>query len=76
MTYSEFFGIMLKAFILGGTYTMRLSTEEKQSLVARYHAGDSVAEICADTGIARSTFYTWIKSYTATTTDFGYVVSQ
>lgn len=38
---------------------MRLSTEEKQMLVAPYHAGESAAEICADTGIARSTFYTW-----------------
>lgn len=35
---------------------MCLSTEEKQSLVARYYAGESVAEICADTGVARSTF--------------------
>ena len=55
---------------------MRWSTKEKQSLVARYQAGESVAEICADTGIARSTFYTWIKPYTTTTTDSGYVVSQ
>jgi putative transposase len=37
---------------------MRRSTEEKQSMVARYQAGESVAGICADTGIARSTFYT------------------
>ena len=55
---------------------MRFSTEEKQSLVARYQAGESVAEICADTGIARSTFYTWIKPYTATKTGSGYVFSQ
>lgn len=55
---------------------MRWSTKEKQSLVARYQAGESVAEICTDTGIARSTFYTWIKPYTTTTTDSGYVVSQ
>lgn len=55
---------------------MRLSTEEKRALVARYHAGEAAAEICADTGIARSTFYTWIKPYTTTTTDSGHVVSQ
>ena len=55
---------------------MRLSTEEKQSLVSRYHIGESVAEICADTGIARSTFYSWIKPYMTTTTDSGHVVSQ
>lgn len=55
---------------------MRLSIEEKQALVARYQAGESVAEICADTGVARSTFYTWIKPYTTTTADSGHVVSQ
>lgn len=55
---------------------MRWNAEEKQSLVARYRAGESVAEICADTGIARSTFYTWIKPYTTTITDSGHVVSQ
>lgn len=55
---------------------MRLNAEEKQSLVSRYHAGESVAEICADTGVARSAFYTWIKPYTTITTDSGHVVSQ
>lgn len=55
---------------------MRMSTEEKQSLVARYRAGESVAEICADTGVARSTLYTWIKPYTVTVTNSGYAVSQ
>lgn len=55
---------------------MRMSTEEKQSLVARYHAGESVAEICADAGVARSTFYTWIKPFTVTKTGSGCAVSQ
>ena len=55
---------------------MRLSTEEKQSLVARYHDGESVMEICADAGVARSTFYTWIKPYTMTTTDSGHGVRR
>lgn len=55
---------------------MRFSTEEKQLLVARYHTGESAAEICADTGIARSTFYTWIKPFTATKTNSSYAVSQ
>ena len=53
---------------------MHISTEEKRSLVARYQAGESVADICADTGVPRSTFYTWIKPYTVT--DSGYTVSQ
>ena len=55
---------------------MRLSIEEKRSLVARYHAGESVTEICADVGVARSTFYTWLKPYTTTTTATGYEASQ
>ena len=55
---------------------MRLGPGEKQSLVSRYYAGNSAAEICADTGITGSTFYAWIKPYTTTTIDFGYVVSQ
>ena len=55
---------------------MRISIEEKQTLVARYRAGESVAEICADSGVARSTFYTWIKPYTVTMTDSGHAVSQ
>ena len=55
---------------------MRISTEAKQSLVARYRAGESVVEICADSGVPRSTFYTWIKPYTVTMTDSGHVVSQ
>lgn len=56
--------------------TIRTSTEEKRSLVARYQAGESVAEICADTGVPQSTFYTWIKPYTVTMTDSGHAVSQ
>ena len=55
---------------------MRLNTEEKQSLVTRYHLGESVAELCADAGVARSTFYTWIKPHRITTTDSGYAVSH
>lgn len=55
---------------------MRLGTEEKQSFAARCHAGESEAEICADTGIARSTIYTWIKLFTVATSDSGYAVSR
>lgn len=55
---------------------MRISIEEKRSLVARYRTGESVAEICADTGVPRSTFYTWIRPYTITMTDSGHAVSQ
>lgn len=52
------------------------STEEKSILVSRYQAGESVAEICASSGVPRSTFYTWIKPYTVSTTASGYEVSQ
>lgn len=55
---------------------MQLSIKEKQALVARYHAGEAAAEICADVGVARSTFYSWLKPYTTTTTATGYTVSQ
>lgn len=55
---------------------MRMNAEEKKKLIARYHAGEPVAEICSDTGVARSTFYTWIKPYTVTVTDSGYEVNQ
>ena len=55
---------------------MRLSIEEKQALVARYHAGESATEICADVDVARSTFYTWLKPYTTAPTATGYTGSQ
>jgi transposase InsO family protein len=55
---------------------MRLSTEEKHTLVTRYHTGESVAEICADAGIARSSFYTWIKAYSVSATNLEHAVSQ
>ena len=51
------------------------TTEEKRQLVMRYQAGESVAHICADTGIARSTFYSWIKPFQTTVTEAGAVVT-
>lgn len=54
---------------------MRLTTKEKELLVARYHAGESALEICADAGIARSTFYTWIKFYAVVATNSENAVS-
>lgn len=36
---------------------MRMNTEEKKKLIARYHTGESIAEICAETRVARATFY-------------------
>ena len=42
------------------TYTL----EERQSIINRYISdGESYLQIHADTGIAKSTFYTWINRY-------------
>ena len=60
----------------GENQIMRISIEEKQSRVARYRVGESVSDICADSGVPRSTFYTWIKPYTVTMTGSGHAISQ
>ena len=54
---------------------MRFSKEQKQQLVARYQNGESVANICLETGIPRSTFYSWIKLFQTQITKSGMVVS-
>ena len=41
----------------------RLSQEQKQELVNRYFAGESVQSIITDAGVARSTMYSWINTY-------------
>ena len=51
---------------------MKYSTEEKQKLVARYYNGESAADICLQNGIAKSTFYTWLKPYKSIQTKAGY----
>ena len=53
------------------TYT----DQEKFALVERYYNGESVANICLETGIARSTFYTWLKPYQTTKTNAENAVS-
>jgi len=53
----------------------RLSHTAKQQLVARYHNGETASDICAQSGIARSTFYTWLKPFKTTTTNSGHIVS-
>lgn len=54
---------------------MRHCAEEKERLVKRYYQGEAVSTICLETGIARSTFYTWLKPYKTITTEAGNVVS-
>lgn len=39
----------------------KYSAFEKQAAVERYRIGESVSSIVSDTGIPRSTIYTWIK---------------
>lgn len=42
----------------------KYSDEEKQKIIARYISGkESAANILADTGIPKSTFYSWLKLY-------------
>lgn len=48
---------------------MKHTDEEKCNLVERYQNGTSVASLCAETGIPRSTLYSWAKLYNANTGD-------
>ena len=42
---------------------MRYNEEEKRTLVSLYYSGKTVAEICQEHQLPRSTFYTWIQAY-------------
>ena len=54
---------------------MRYTDKEKRQLVQRYQNGETVEHICAETGIARSTFYSWVKPYQTTLTEAGTLVT-
>ena len=41
----------------------KLTQEQKQELISRHLSGESVKSITADTGVARSTLYSWINAY-------------
>ena len=41
------------------TYTQ----EEKQAVIKRVISGEPSAHILADTGISKSTFYGWLRTY-------------
>ena len=42
----------------------KYTNEEKQKILGRYiSGGETSAGILADTGIPKSTFYSWIKTY-------------
>ena len=39
-------------------------SEQKQSITERYiSGGETYSQINADTGVAKSTFYSWLKKY-------------
>lgn len=42
---------------------MHYNEEEKRTLVSLYYNGKTVAEICQEHQLPRSTFYTWIQAY-------------
>lgn len=48
---------------------MKYTPDQKRELVLRYQNGESVSDICTQTGIARSTFYSWLKPYQPTITE-------
>ncbi len=54
---------------------MKYTTEQKREFVLRYQNGESVSNICTQTGIARSTLYSWLKPYQTTLTDTGMIVT-
>lgn len=47
----------------------------KYELVNRYQNGESVTDICLQADVPKSTFYSWLKPYTATYTKTGQIVS-
>lgn len=54
---------------------MKYTVDQKRELVLRYQNGESVSDICTQTGIARSTLYSWLKPYQTTLTEAGMVVT-
>lgn len=55
---------------------MKYTVDQKRELVLRYQNGESVSNICIQTGIARGTLYSWLKPYQITVTDGWYVVGH
>ena len=54
---------------------MKYTQEQKCQFVMRYQSGESVIDICTETGIARSTLYSWLKPYQTNVTDTGVQVT-
>ncbi len=54
---------------------MKYNPDQKRELVLRYQKGESVSDICTQTGIARSTLYSWLKPYQTNKTEAGMIVT-
>ena len=54
---------------------MKYTSEQKRQLVSRYQNGESISDISTETGIARSTLYSWLKPYHTTTTEAGTIIT-
>lgn len=54
---------------------MKLSEGQRCRLIQRYYNGESVAEICLEASISKSTFYGWLKPYQITRTGTGDAIS-
>ena len=50
---------------------MKTNENQKKELVAKYQKGESAKAICQENGIAKSTFYEWVKKYKTTTLPSG-----
>lgn len=49
----------------------RYTMKHKRELVKRYSDGESASNICRQSGVPRSTFYTWVKPYKVVGAAFG-----
>ena len=45
---------------------MRLTPEQKTKLVLRHQNGETVSALCLETGVPKSTLYSWLKPHKAT----------
>ena len=52
-----------------------ITNAEKQNLIQRYHAGESATDISLQSGISRSTFFSWLKPHKAAHTETAQVVN-
>lgn len=54
----------------------RLSEKEKGQLIKHFQSGVSVSTISSDSGVPKSTIYSWIKSYEENSSLLGFPISQ